>query len=262
MKTELLYGHHPVREALKASRRKIHLLYLSREAASSHAILALAEQQHIPVERVTGDKIQSLTRTDKHQGLCAVVDGFPLTSDTELFNTMSQTGKPAFFLVIDGVLDPHNLGALIRSALAVGVGMVITPQDRSVPPTAAVSKASAGALEHIRLARVTNLSRTIDALKEKGLWVFGLDRAAARQLYDTDMTVPTALVVGGEEKGIRPLVKKHCDGLVSIPQLGPLNSLNASVAGAVAMYEVLRQRNRSTPYQQNEKTLYSAKGDA
>jgi 23S rRNA (guanosine2251-2'-O)-methyltransferase len=147
-----------------------------------------------------------------------------------------------FFLVIDSVADPHNLGALIRSALAVGVHGVITPKDRSAPPTVAVSKASAGALEHVPLARVTNLSRCLEELKTSGIWIFGLDAAADRNLYETDLRGPAALVVGGEEKGIRPLVKRHCDVRVAIPQRGPLDSLNASVAGAVAMYEIMRQR--------------------
>lgn len=244
MKTEILYGHHPVEAALKAGRRKIHTLYACRDSGDSRSLIMLAEQQNLQVEKITVEKMLSLALTDKHQGLCALADGFPLTGDAELFSLVGRAHPPAFFLVIDSVLDPHNLGALIRSALAVGVQAVITPKDRCVPPTAAVSKASAGALEHIRLARVTNLSRTIDALKDNGLWVYGLDRSATLEIYDADLAGPTALVIGGEEKGIRPLVKTHCDALMSIPQQGPLDSLNASVAGAVAMYEVLRQRKK------------------
>lgn len=245
MKTEIIFGHHPVQEAIRARRRKIHQIYISREIPSprNEKIIARAEADRVPVERLPADKMLTLARTDHHQGIGARVSPFPTTDARTLIDRTRDSGLPPFFLIADSVLDPHNLGALIRTALSVGVQGVFTPRDRSAPPTATVSKASAGALEHVNLARVTNLSRTITILKEAGLWVFGLDRAADRQIYAADMSGPTALVVGGEEKGIRPLVKKHCDLLVSIPQYGPLDSLNASVAGAVAMYEVVRQRH-------------------
>jgi 23S rRNA (guanosine2251-2'-O)-methyltransferase len=129
-----------------------------------------------------------------------------------------------------------NLGALLRTALAVGVHAVITPKDRCAPPTPVVSSASAGALEHVRLVQAVNLVRTLEALKEKNFWIFGLDHRARQDCFQTDFTGPSVLVIGGEGKGIRPLVKKTCDHLVSIPQQGPVSSLNASVAGAVVMY--------------------------
>jgi 23S rRNA (guanosine2251-2'-O)-methyltransferase len=244
MTAEIIYGYHPVREALRANRRKIYTIYIGRETSGtrSEEIFVMAGSKGIPVERVTADAIRSLSRTDHHQDVCARVSTYPVVAAEDLMGTLPTGEAPPFFLVIDSVLDPQNLGALIRSALAAGVPGVLTPKDRSAPPTAAVSKASAGALEHIRLARVTNLSRTIDALKQRGLWIFGLEGTADQEIYRTDLTGPLALVVGGEEKGIRPLVKQHCDLLVSIPQFGPLDSLNASVAGALAMYEVLRQR--------------------
>jgi 23S rRNA (guanosine2251-2'-O)-methyltransferase len=183
-----------------------------------------------------------MSRTDHHQDICARVSAYPVVAIEDLMDALPGGQAPPFFLVIDSVLDPQNLGALLRSALAVGVQGVLTPKDRSAPPTPAVSKASAGALEHILLTRVTNLSRTLDMLRQSGLWVFGLEGTADQEIYGTDLTGPMALVVGGEEKGIRHLVRQHCDFLVSIPQNGPLDSLNASVAGAVALYEVLRQR--------------------
>ena len=142
-------------------------------------------------------------------------------------------------------MDPHNLGALVRTALCVGVEGIIIPKDRSVPPTPSVSKASAGAMEHIRLARVTNMVNTIKALKKKGLWIAGMEKTSNTSIFSSDLTGPIAIVIGGEEKGMRLLVKKHCDFLMSIPQTGPVNSLNASVAGAIAMYEVYRQRRLS-----------------
>ena len=146
--------------------------------------------------------------------------------------------------MLDNIQDPRNLGAIIRTALCVGIQGVIVPKDRSAPPTPAVSKASAGALEHIRLARVTNLVQTIKHCKTSGLWIMGLHKDAAQSIYAADMSGSIVLVIGGEQKGIRRLVKKNCDFLVSIPQQGEFNSLNASVAAAVAMYEAFRQRKR------------------
>jgi len=153
-------------------------------------------------------------------------------------------GGPHFLILLDSVLDPQNLGAILRSALCAGIDGVIMPKDRSAPITPAVSKASAGALEHIYLSRVTNLVQTIKQCKNSGIWVMGLDKDADQSIYDGDMTGSIAIVLGGEQKGIRPLVKKNCDFLVSIPQLGAVDSLNASVAAAVTMYEALRQRQK------------------
>jgi 23S rRNA (guanosine2251-2'-O)-methyltransferase len=144
--------------------------------------------------------------------------------------------------LLDHVLDVQNFGALIRTALGVGVGGVVVCKDRSASPTPAACKASAGALEHINLVRVTNLVQTLKVLQNAGIWTFGLDAGASGSIFDTDMAGSFALVVGGEEKGLRPLVRRQCDALVSIPQLGPVESLNASAAGAVALYEAYRQR--------------------
>jgi 23S rRNA (guanosine2251-2'-O)-methyltransferase len=244
MNVEILYGFHPVREAIRAGRRKVQTVYLSREALGhrSEDILTIAKSSRIPVENTTTETLKSLARTEQHQGFCAKVSPYPALTAEDLSDIVSTAESPAFLLVIDSVVDPHNLGALLRSALATGVQGVMIPKDRSAPPTPTVSKASAGALEHIQLARVTNISRELATLQKQGLWVFGLDRSAPETIFQADLTGPIALVVGGEEKGIRPLVRQHCDRLISIPQLGPLDSLNASVAGAVAMFEVLRRR--------------------
>jgi 23S rRNA (guanosine2251-2'-O)-methyltransferase len=146
-------------------------------------------------------------------------------------------------LILDQIQDPQNLGALLRTALCAGVDQVIVPKDRAAGATPAVSRASAGALEHIRMSQVVNLANIIQELKERGLWVFGLDRDGRVSIYSTDFSVPMALVIGGEGKGIRPLIKKSCDDLIFIPQAALLNSLNASAAGAVVLYEAFRQRN-------------------
>lgn len=244
MKTEIIYGYHPVREAFRAGRRKVYKLYVARGNPGNRfqEIFSMAESSGVVLERTTPMAIQAMSRSENHQDICAQVAPYPIVPVEDFIIKTGPVDVPPFFLVIDSVLDPRNLGALLRSGLAVGVRGVVTPKDRSAPPTAAVSKASAGALEHVQLARVTNLSRALEMLKSKGLWIFGLDRAAEHDIFRTSLNGPMALVVGGEEKGIRPLVKQHCDVLVSIPQCGPLDSLNASVAGAVAMYEVLRQR--------------------
>lgn len=243
-KTEMLYGVHPVFEALRAGRRNIMRVYLSGEKTTGRLgeLVQRADASNIPVEKIEAARLESMTGSALHQGVGARAGPFPLTEASTLVRDAKSSGGDPFLLLLDNVIDPHNLGALVRTALCVGVDAVLTPKDRSASPTPAVSKASAGALEHIRLARVTNMANTIKALKKKGLWIAGLDIDSDRSVYDSDLTGPIALVVGGEEKGIRPLVRKHCDFLLSIPQTGQIDSLNASVAGAVVMYEVFRQR--------------------
>ncbi|MDM8539097.1 23S rRNA (guanosine(2251)-2'-O)-methyltransferase RlmB, partial [Desulfobacterales bacterium HSG17] len=145
-------------------------------------------------------------------------------------------------LILDSIVDTHNLGALIRTAQCVGISGIIIPKDRAAGPTPGVSKASAGALEHVSLIQAVNLVNIIKELKKKGIWIFGLTPDARQSFFEQELKGPVAIIVGGEEKGIRPIVKKQCDFLVSIPQKGHIDSLNASVAGAVVMYEAFRQR--------------------
>jgi 23S rRNA (guanosine2251-2'-O)-methyltransferase len=149
---------------------------------------------------------------------------------------------PALILVLDGIQDPQNLGALIRTAHVLGVHGVVVPRDRAASLTAAVDKASAGALEHTKVARVTNLTRTLEVFREEGIWVVGLTMEGSQPLYDLDLCQPTALVIGGEAGGIRPLVKRTCDLLAAIAQKGRLDSLSAAASGAMALYEAMRQR--------------------
>ena len=244
MKTEILYGIHPVSEALASQRRNIHQIYLQQEFKSDRLarLASLAFESGLPIKTAGSAEIRNLAGTAGHQGVAARVDRYPLASVTDTLAAAEDRGKPHFLLLLDNILDPQNLGAIVRTALCVGVDGVIMPKDRSAPITPAVSKASAGALEHIRLSRVTNLVQTIKQCKTLGIWVMGLDKRAELSLYDGDMAGSLAIVLGGEQKGLRPLVKKNCDFLVSIPQLGAVDSLNASVAAAVTMYEALRQR--------------------
>jgi len=247
VKKEILYGIHPVFEALKAGRRDFFEVYIAKDKTSKRIdkLVAIAESMKVPVERVEPLTLKSMTGTDLHQGLGARTGPFPISETSDIFDGVQTDDENHLLLLLDNIMDPHNLGALIRTALCVGVDGIIIPKDRSVPPTPAVSKASAGALEHIRLVRVTNMVNTIKDLKEKGLWIAGMEKTSDKSIFFSDLTVPVAIVIGGEEKGMRPLVKKHCDFLMSIPQTGQVNSLNASVAGAVVMYEAFRQPHLS-----------------
>jgi 23S rRNA (guanosine2251-2'-O)-methyltransferase len=244
VKTEILYGIHPVSEALASQRRTIHEVYLQHELKSDRLarLASLAADSGILTKDASSSEIKNLAGTGGHQGVGARVDRYPLASFADMLAATEDRGRPHFLLLLDNILDPQNLGAIIRTALCVGADGVIMPKDRSAPITPAVSKASAGALEHIRLSRVTNLVQTIKQCKNHGIWVMGLDKNAELSLYEGVMTGSIAIVLGGEQKGLRPLVKKNCDFLVSIPQLGAVDSLNASVAAAVTMYEALRQR--------------------
>ena len=245
MKSELLYGIHPVFEALVAGRRHVYEIYLDKEKKSERLaqIESMAEAGGVLIKSIGPSDFKALTGTISHQGVAAVVSPYPQVAVQDMLQTVQGEDAKRFLLILDNIQDPQNLGAIIRTALCVGIQGVIVPRDRSASPTAAVSKASAGALEHIRLVRVTNLVQTIKYCKTSGLWVMGLQKDAAQSIYDADLSGSIALVLGGEQKGIRRLVKKNCDFLVSIPQQGALNSLNASVAAAVAMYEAFRQRN-------------------
>jgi 23S rRNA (guanosine2251-2'-O)-methyltransferase len=245
MKKEILFGINPVLEALNAGRRIFFEVYIVKKKISERleGILTLSKAKKITIERVEPSQLKSLAGTDQHQGVGARTSGFPLSGISDIIDSIRQNDINHLLLLVDNVMDPHNLGALIRTALCVGVDGIIIPKDRSVRPTPAVSKASAGALEHIRLARATNMVNTIKTLKAKGWWIAGMEKASDKSIFLSDLTGRLAIVIGGEEKGMRLLVKKHCDFLMSIPQKGPINSLNASVAGAVAMYEAFRQRH-------------------
>ena len=244
MKTEILYGIHPVSEALTAARRHIHRLYLAtgKNSRRLEPVVKLAESRRIEIRSLAPGRLEALAGTRRHQGVAARVSPYPWADFKAIWSTPPPAGGRRFFLLLDGVVDPQNLGALVRTALGVGVEAVVVPRHRCTPPTPAASKASAGALEHMRLCAVTNLAHTLADLKRGQVWAYGLDAAADSPLYACDLTGSLALVIGGEEKGLRPLVKKQCDELIAIPQRGPVSSLNASAAGAVVMYEAFRQR--------------------
>ena len=244
MKTEILCGFHPVFEALSAGRRRVYEVYQVKEKKTERCeqIQSLAKSRGVAHQLIETADFKTLVGSVVNQVVAARVSPYPLTALTDILQTAQARNKKFFLLMLDNIVDPQNLGALIRTALCVGVDGVILPKDNCATPTPAVSRASAGALEHIQLCRVTNLVQTIKFCKNRGLWIVGLLKDAAQSIYDEDLTGSIAMVLGGEQKGIRPLVRKNCDSLLTIPQQGPVDSLNASAAGAVGMYEAWRQR--------------------
>ena len=244
MKTEILCGFHPVFEALSAGHRRVYEVYQVKEQKTERCeqIQSLAKSRGVAHQLIETADFKTLVGSVVNQVVAARVSPYPLTALTDILQTAQARNKKFFLLMLDNIVDPQNLGALIRTALCVGVDGVILPKDNCATPTPAVSRASAGALEHIQLCRVTNLVQTIKFCKNRGLWIVGLLKDAAQSIYDEDLTGSIAMVLGGEQKGIRPLVRKNCDFLLTIPQQGPVDSLNASAAGAVGMYEAWRQR--------------------
>ena len=244
-KTDLLFGFHSVYEALRAGKRTFFCILISKKRTGPRTdkIEALAMERRINVETIDPMALDRMTEFSNHQGIAARTSFFPVKNASEIADTMGRDEKPCFILVMENIEDPHNLGALIRTALSAGVEYILIPKDRSAGPSSTVSRSSAGAMEHADIYMITNTAALLKSLKEKGVWVFGLDADGDRSLFDADLKGPIALVIGGENKGVRPLVKKECDFLLSIPNRGKINSLNASVAGGIAMYEALRQRN-------------------
>ncbi|MCS7155918.1 MAG: 23S rRNA (guanosine(2251)-2'-O)-methyltransferase RlmB [Bacteroidota bacterium] len=247
----IVFGRHPVREWLLSGRRA-EKLYV-REGLRSPWLAeleALASAQRVPIQRVPGARLDSLTGTRHHQGV-ALIGGLVAywALETLLEQAFAQDPRP-LLLVLDQIVDPHNVGAILRTAEAAGVQGVIVPKHGAAPISPAVLKTSAGAAVHLAIARATNLVRALQTLKQAGFWVIGADQGADRLLWEQDYSGPTALVIGNEGKGIRPLVRRHCDALVRIPMRGQVASLNASVAAAVLLYAALEDRWRQSlkPY--------------
>ena len=240
----ILYGMKPVLESLKSGKGKVKkiLLQQGKSGKEVNELLRLARQQGISVKRENRDLLDHQLGTTKHQGVMAWIHGrTPVTVD-QLLENISIKKESAFFAVLDGVEDPRNLGAILRTSDAVGLHGVILPQRRAVGLTATVGKTSVGALEYIPVAQVVNIVKTLEQLRKEGVWLVGLDSKAKKSYLDFDYRMPIALVVGGEGKGIRPLSLSTCDEIVSIPMKGSIDSLNMSVAFSILAYEVLRQR--------------------
>ncbi|NLY44324.1 MAG: 23S rRNA (guanosine(2251)-2'-O)-methyltransferase RlmB [Clostridiaceae bacterium] len=241
-----LEGRNPVLEALKAGREIDKILVQKGEREGSILkILAMAKEKKIVVQEVEKAKLDSLSSTRAHQGVIAFVAAHEYVEVEDMLSNAKDRREDPFIIILDEVTDPHNLGSVLRTANAVGVHGVIIPKRRSVGLTAAVAKASAGAVEYVPVARVSNLAQTIDKLKKEGLWIAGADAQGKQAFYEADLKGPVAIVIGSEGEGIGRLVKEKCDFLVNIPMKGQISSLNASVAAAVLMYEVVRQREQS-----------------
>jgi 23S rRNA (guanosine2251-2'-O)-methyltransferase len=246
--TEILYGIHPIQEAIAGRGHRLREIWVSRSSRSIAVrdILAEARSLGVKIRFCERQRLEAKARTTSHQGIVALVDPYSFAGVDSIL-AVASAQDPALILVLDGIQDPQNLGALIRTAHVCGAHGVIVPKDRAAPLTAAVDKAAAGALEHVLVARVTNLRRTMELLKEEGIWIVGLTMERERFVYDLDLCLPSALVIGGESSGIRPLIKRTCDVLAAIPQHGRLDSLNAAAAGAMGLYEAMRQRLTAAP---------------
>lgn len=242
MKWELIFGVNPVREALQST-RGVHAMYVQVSATDHRVekIIRLAEQRGVSVHRREKQDLTRLSGSSHHQGIALEVEPFKYTDLDDLLSSIASGDRKDFLLVLDGIQDPHNLGALIRSAACAGVGGVIIPRDRACAITATVEKASAGAVETVPVAQVTNIATALSRLKEAGFWVYGLAGEGRDSLYDVSFSGSVAVVVGSEGEGIRPLVRKQCDVVMSIPLHGGVGSLNASVAGGIALFEVARR---------------------
>jgi 23S rRNA (guanosine2251-2'-O)-methyltransferase len=245
-KAEIVCGIHPVLETLKSGRRKIEQIHIAsgRQDRKVRSILTLASQKGIRVTRVPGEVLDRLASGAVHQGIVARVTGSGPISVEEVLAT---SGTRPFFLVLDQVEDPRNLGAILRSAAAARVDGVFIPEHGSARTSPGVAKASAGHAEKVRLAVAGNLVNLLERLKEKGIWVVGVDQEAGTPWTRFDYSLPLALVLGGEEKGIRRLVREHCDVLVGIPLASGVDSLNVAVAAGILLFEVVRQRGERGP---------------
>lgn len=241
-KTEPLWisGIHPVAEALQANRPVPVELVHCRTDSRVQALVQLATRRHIPVRQVDRQALRQRAGSDHHQGVALRIDGFPYGSLDDA--TRAGTDRINPLVVLDCLQDPQNLGAILRSACFLGAAGVLIPKDRSVAVTASVMKIAAGATAYLPVYRETNLARALDELKSAGLWIVGLDLEGSRSLYQIDLTIPLALVTGNEQRGLRRLIRDRCDILTRIPGPGPLQSLNAANATAVALAEINRQR--------------------
>jgi len=246
---EQLYGRNAVREALRARRRQLHRLTLSsgvQETGVIAEIVKLAEQAHVPVQRVERQLLDKQLRDANHQGVLLETGPYPYVELEDCLELAAKRGQPPLLLLLDHLQDPQNIGTLLRTAEVVGVHGVALPGRRAAEITPAVVNASSGATEHLSIVVIGNLVQTIAELQKAGVWVAGLeDDERAQDLDSADLNMPLALVVGAEGPGLARLVRERCDFLVRLPMVGQIASLNAAVAGSIALYAAWRQRPRA-----------------
>ena len=238
----IVYGVHPVREALKAGRVQALFVAEGDSGAALREVLDAAQKANLtPVPRAR-QALDLLAHNGVHQGAVALTSEYPYSELNDILELAKRQGKPPLVMVLDSVQDPQNLGALVRSAHVMGAHGMVIPRDRAVAVNATVVKASAGATEHMKIALVTNLARALEELKAAGVWVAGAVAEGGEPPWKVDLKGPIALVLGAEGKGIRPLVLRGCDFLIQIPMVGRVASLNVGAAGAILLYEAMRQR--------------------
>lgn len=241
---DVIEGRNPVLEALRSGRSVNRLLLASDTGRHSAVaeILQLARAGKIPVDYVHRSVIDEASTTSAHQGVIAYAATKDYVELEDLLALSRKRGEPPLYCILDGIEDPHNLGAILRTAEASGIHGVVIRSRRAVGLTAAVAKASAGAVEYVPVARVANIAQTVETLRKNNIWVVGIDLGGEADYTQMDFTVPIAIVIGAEGKGVSDLVRKRCDWIASIPMKGRISSLNASVAAALVMYEAFRQR--------------------
>lgn len=239
-----IYGIHAVMSALRTHAGNITSVSVDRKRNDARitALIEAVELAGIPLERIERQRLDQLSGEARHQGVVASLKALPNFGEKDLDDIVQGLSEPALLLIMDGVTDPHNLGACLRSADAAGVHAVIAPKDKSVGLNATVRKVACGAAEQVPFIQVTNLARTLRHLQDYGIWVIGTTGEAEQDLFQADFKGPVALVMGAEGKGMRRLTREHCDLLINIPMLGSVESLNVSVATGVCLFEVMRQR--------------------
>lgn len=244
MQRDKIFGINPVTEALRAGRPVQRLLIAEQRKTDRDVqeLIRLAKGNDVEVRITTREALNREAPKALHQGVIAVASAREYATLDDILQIPAQKGQAPLFLILDGVEDPRNLGAILRTAEAAGVHGVIIPERRAAGLTETVAKTAAGALEYVSVVKVVNLVNTIEELKKAGIWVAGAEAAGDMVYWDVDLVRPTAIVLGGEDKGLRRLVREHCDYIVSLPLMGQINSLNVSVAAGALLYEVLRQR--------------------
>lgn len=241
---DIVEGRNSVLELLE-SEKDINKIFISRgeKQGSIHKIIGRAKGKGIVLVEVDKSKLDEMSATGNHQGVIAIVPPFSYCEVEEILKEAESKNEDPFILLLDGIEDPHNLGAIIRTAETAGVHGVIIPKRRAASVNSTVNKVSAGAVEHMKIARVNNMNETIQYLKDCGLWIIGTDGKAENYYYEQNLTGPVALVIGSEGNGMGRLVSENCDILVKIPMKGKITSLNASVSAGIVVYEILKQRN-------------------
>ncbi len=258
---DVLYGLHPVEEAVRSGSRGLEHVLVARERRDDRLerLVELCRGAGVRVSVEPREQLTRLAKTEAHQGVVAMVRERKLLALEDLLEG-GGAGEFRFLLAVDGVEDPHNLGAILRTCDAAGVDGVILPERRAAPLNATVAKTSAGASEHVRIAQVTNVVRSLEQAKARNFWVVGLDERGTVDYLDFDFRANVVLVLGREGAGMHELVKKTCDHLLRIPMAGSVSSLNVSVAGAVVMYEAMRQRRRPAVAERVERPVKKLKG--